>query len=142
MSQINRKILAISRCDTQYRSEKMAPYGLKACHTSYLMRICANPGISQDKLAQMIFINKSNVARQVAFLEESGYVRREPSQADRRVMELYPTEKALELLPAVKQILLDWESYITQDVTEEEVEIVTRVLAKMKDQAARWMEGR
>ena len=142
MSQINRKILAIARCNTQYRSEKMAPFGLKACHTSYLMHICANPGVSQDRLAQLIFINKSNVARQAAFLEEEGYIRREPSQADRRVMELYPTDKALELLPQVREILMDWEQYITEDVTPEEVEILTRVLAKMKDKAALWMEGR
>ena len=142
MSQINRKILAIARCNTQYRSEKMAPFGLKACHTSYLVQICANPGISQDRLAQLIFINKSNVARQAAFLEEEGYIRREPSQADRRVIELYPTDKALELLPQVREILMDWEQYITEDVTPEEVEILTRVLAKMKDKAALWMEGR
>ena len=142
MSQINRKILAIARCDTQYRSEKMAPFGLKSCHTSYLMHICANPGISQDRLAQLVFINKSNVARQVAFLEEEGYLRRESSQSDRRVVELYPTDKALELLPQVQQILTDWERYITKDVTEEEIQTVTRVLAKMKDKAAAWMEGR
>ena len=142
MSQINRKILAIARCDTQYRSEKMASFGLKSCHTSYLMNICANPGISQDQLAQQILINKSNVARQAAFLEEEGYIRRESSPADRRVMELYPTQKAMDILPQIKQILVDWEQYITEDITEEEVEIITRVLAKMKDKAAAWMGDR
>lgn len=142
MSQINRKILAIARCDTQYRTEKMAPFGLKSCHTSYLMQICANPGITQDRLAQLIFINKSNVARQAAFLEEEGYIRREPSQADRRAMELYPTEKALALLPQVKTILTDWERCITEGVTQEEMEIVTRVLSRMKDKAAQWMSDR
>ena len=142
MSQINRKILAIARCDTQYRTEKMAPVGLKSCHTSYLMQICANPGITQDRLAQLIFINKSNVARQAAFLEEEGYIRREPSQADRRAMELYPTEKALALLPQVKTILTDWERCITEGVTQEEMEIVTRVLSRMKDKAAQWMSDR
>ena len=142
MSQINRKILAIARCDTQYRTEKMAPFGLKSCHTSYLIQICANPGITQDRLAQLIFINKSNVARQAAFLEEEGYIRREPSQADRRAMELYPTEKALALLPQIKTILTDWERCITEGVTQEEMEIVTRVLSRMKDKAAEWMSDR
>ena len=120
----------------------MAPFGLKSCHTSYLMQICANPGITQDRLAQLIFINKSNVARQAAFLEEEGYIRREPSQADRRAMELYPTEKALELLPQIKTILTDWERCITEGVTQEEMEIVTRVLSRMKDKAAEWMSDR
>ena len=142
MSQLNWKILAIARCNTQYRSEKMAAFDLKACHTSYLMHVCANPGISQDRLAQLIFINKSNVARQVAVLEEEGYIRREPSQADRRAMELYPTDKALALLPQIQQLLGDWEQLITEDVTQEEMEIATRVLEKMRQKAADWMGDR
>ena len=83
MSQINRKILAIARCNTQYRSEKMAPFGLKACHTSYLLKITSSPGISQDKLAQALFFNKSSVARQAAVLEESGFIIRKPSTSDK-----------------------------------------------------------
>lgn len=140
MSQINRNILSIARCDVQYRSEKVASMGLKSCHTSYLMEICHNPGISQDKLAQAIFINKSNIARQVAVLEEDGFIRRVPSQADRRVMELYPTEKAMALLPQIQEVLLDWERYITEDLTEEELALLTKVLSGMKQRAARWTE--
>ena len=99
MSQIVRDMTEIARCGVQYRSDKLAPLGLKSCHASYLTEICENPGISQDKLARRICINKSNVARQVAALEEDGFVLRKPSEADKRVMELYPTEKTLELKP-------------------------------------------
>ena len=70
MSQIIRDITEIARCGAQYRTEALAPMGLKACHASYLTEICAHPGISQDKLAARICINKSNVARQAAILEE------------------------------------------------------------------------
>lgn len=142
MSQINRDILSISRCDVQYRGDKMAAFGLKSCHASYLMEICENPGISQDQLAQAIFINKSNVARQVAFLEESGYVERRPSQADRRVMELYPMEKALELLPQIREITAAWENHITEDLTAQEIDTIAKLLAKMKARAAQWVEER
>ena len=51
MSQIIRDITEIARCGAQYRTEALAPMGLKACHASYLLEICAHPGISQDKLA-------------------------------------------------------------------------------------------
>ena len=63
MSQIVRDMTEIARCGVQYRSDKLAPLGLKSCHASYLTEICENPGISQDKLARRICINKSNVAR-------------------------------------------------------------------------------
>ena len=142
MSQIIRDMTEISRCGVQYRSDKLTPMGLKSCHSSYLVEICENPGISQDKLARRILINKSNVARQVANLEEDGFIRRVPSEADKRVMELYPTEKTLALLPQLKEILNQWEDCITHDLTEEEIEQITVLLNKMKYRAALYMEDR
>ena len=142
MSQIIRDMLEISRCGVQYRSDNLAEFGLKSIHASYLTEICANPGISQDRLAKLIFINKSNVARQVAVLEEDGFVRRVPSAADKRVMELYPTEKTLEILPRIHEMLLRWENCITHDLSEEEKELLTALLGKMSTRAARYMEDR
>ena len=139
MSKLNFNILAIGRCSTQFRSEKMAAHGLKACHTSYLRSICDHPGISQDKLAQIIYFNKSNVARQCAILEEQGFILRRPSATDKRVLELYPTQKALALMPAIRSILQEWDELLTCDLTPEEADTVNRVLELMKQKAGAWM---
>ena len=140
MSKIIRDITEIARCGAQYRTDALAPMGLKACHASYLMEICAHPGISQDQLAARICINKSNVARQAAILEEDGFIIRKPSPSDKRVMELYPTEKTLELLPKITAITSGWEQCLTKDMTEEEIVLVTRILERMKCKASGWME--
>ena len=108
MSQIIRDITEIARCGAQFRLDQLSPMGLKSCHASYLAQICACPGISQDGLARKIYINKSNVARQAVVLEEEGYIIRRPSEADKRVMELYPTEKAQEVLPKIMEIFTSW----------------------------------
>ena len=142
MTQIIRDMLEISRCGVQYRSDNLTQFGLKSIHASYLTEICANPGISQDRLARIICINKSNVARQVAVLEEDGFVRRVPSEADKRVMELYPTEKTLTLLPQISDILMRWENCITQDLSEEEKEGLSILLRKMTQRASRYMEDK
>ena len=142
MTQIIRDMLEISRCGVQYRSDNLTQFGLKSIHASYLTEICANPGISQDRLARISCINKSNVARQVAVLEEDGFVRRVPSEADQRVMELYPTEKTLTLLPQISDILMRWENCITQDLSEEEKEGLSILLRKMTQRASRYMEDR
>ena len=142
MTHLNYYIQAIYRCGAQFRGEKMTPYGLKPFHTSYIRHICRNPGISQEGLAQRIFVNKSNVARQVSFLEEKGYIRREPSPDDKRIMQLYPTEQALALFDPIGDILKEWDGILTQDLTEEEIETVSRVLIKMKHRAAQWVEGK
>lgn len=142
MSQIIRDITEISRCGVQYRTDRLAPLGLKACHASYLTEICRCPGISQDKLARLICINKSNVARQVAVLEEDGFITRVPSAADKRVMELYPTEKSLALLPEISRILKCWEGCITSTLTGEEIDQLSALLSKVKARATEYMEDR
>ena len=141
MSQIIRDITEIARCTTQYRTETLAPMGLKACHASYLTEICATPGISQDKLASRICINKSNVARQAAILEEDGFIIRTPSATDKRIMQLFPTQKTLDLLPQISKILVNLELYLTADLTEEEKELLESLLSRMLAKAADWMEN-
>ena len=142
MSQIIRDITEITRCGAQYRADQLEPLDLKGCHASYLTEICANPGISQDKLAKSICINKSNVARQAAILEEKGFLTRVPSTTDKRIMELHPTQTTLDLLPQIAGILKCWEICITGDLTHEEKEQLATLLAKMKTRAGNYMDGR
>ena len=141
MTQLIRDITEITRAGAEYKTAALAPYGLKGCHASYLAEICANPGISQDRLAQRICINKSNVARQAAILEEEGFITRKPSQADKRVMELYPTEKTLTLMPEITEIINKWEDFLLADLSEAEVAQVHSVLQRMRDKASGWMEA-
>lgn len=140
MAQLTRDIIEIARCGTQYRADHLAPMGLKSCHASYLAEICKHPGISQDQLAKRICINKSNIARQVVSLAEDGFVERRSCEADKRVMRLYPTQKTLDLLPRIQEILSGWSGYLTQDLNEEEKEMLDRLLSKMKARAAAYME--
>ena len=130
----------IVRCGMQYRNEKLAPFGLKSSHASYLLEICRSPGISQDTLAKRICFNKSNIARQIAVLEEGGFVRRKPGAEDKRVMELYPTEKTLEMMPQIRQVLRSWRSYLMEGLSEEEIAVLDKALTSMRSRAGDWME--
>ena len=140
MSQIIRDITEITRCGVQYRTDSFAPMGLKACHGSYLQEICARPGISQEQLAASICINKSNVARQAAALEEGGFIERRPCGQDKRVMRLYPTEKTLALLPEIDRIMASWQDMLTQDLSDGEQVLLSNMLLRMKDRASAYME--
>ena len=139
MSQLVKDITEVTRCGAQYRTDRLAPMGLKGCHASYLEEICADPGISQDKLAQRICINKSNVARQAAALEEDGFITRTPSPSDKRVLQLHPTQKAQDLMPQLREIVEQWDQQIMAGLTENEVQTVAAILQKMKENAARWV---
>lgn len=140
MPQIMKDITEITRISVQYRTDSFAPMGLKACHGSYLQEICAHPGISQEQLAASICINKSNVARQAAALEEGGFIKRCCCDKDKRIMRLYPTEKTLELLPEIDRIMSSWQDMLTQDLSEAEQELLAGMLQKMKSRASGYLE--
>lgn len=140
MPYIMKTMNEIVRCGMQYRNDRLAPFGLKSSHASYLLEICRNPGISQDNLAKRICFNKSNIARQIAVLEEDGFVLRKASAEDKRVMELYPTEKTLELMPQIRQVLGDWRGYLMEGLTEEEIRVLDKALESMRAKAGQWVE--
>ncbi len=138
MHQITLDISELARSGIQYRNDRMLPHGLKSCHAMNLSQICARPGISQDALTRLRHADKSSIARQVATLEEDGFITRVSCQDDKRVMKLYPTEKALQILPQIREALEYWETLLTQDFSEEEIRILTELLSRMKARAATW----
>ena len=140
MPQIMKDITEITRISVQYRTDSFAPMGLKACHGSYLQEICARPGISQEQLAESICINKSNVARQAAALEEGGFIKRCCCDKDKRIMRLYPTEKTLALLPQINEIMDSWQAQLTQDLSKDEQALLEIMLLKMRRRASGYME--
>lgn len=135
MPSISRYINVISRCGNMYRNERLKDTDLGTAHHTYLFTICRNPGISQERLARMIYINKSNVTRNLAVLEKNGYIERRPSEQDKRVMLVYPTQKAEDTLPKLRQIMRDWNDLVAADLTEDELEQLRDILSRIAARA-------
>ena len=76
-----RNINTISRCAALYRDAHLADCGLSGWQAPYIPEICAAPGITQDQLALRLHVNRSNVTRQLAMLEENGFVLRRRSES-------------------------------------------------------------
>ena len=68
-------------------------------------------------------------------------MKRTPSTQDKRIMQLYPTQKTLDLLPQISPILSQWEACLTEDISEEEKALLEKLLSRMKDKASYWMEN-
>jgi hypothetical protein len=142
MPTIMRQINLISRCEGLYRTDRLRGAELGACHHSYVLVICRNPGISQEELARHICINKSGVTRHLAYLEEHGYVSRIHSEADKRVTLVYPTDKMRQVLPDVKRIVEEWNEYLTAGLTEAELAQFRALLERLALRAKKYSDDR
>ena len=138
MPSLMRYINIVSRCATIWRTDKLEGTELGDQHYSYILVVCRRPGISQDAISRRLFINKSNVTRSLAYLEEHGFVTRERDSEDRRQTLVYPTEKAFDILPQVREIIRGWNSYITEGFTEEEMEMYLAMTERIAARAAEY----
>lgn len=103
-----------------YLNKRLASYGLSGSQYFFILNICRQPGLTQDKLPDIIHINKSNVTRALAHLEKRGFIRREVNPQDKRTAAVFPTQKALDVYPYVLEIIRGWDASVTSPLTEEE----------------------
>ena len=134
MPKVMKSLNTIHRCQSLYRTEKLSA-DLCAGHHAFIFTIRRLPGRSQEELARDLYLNKSTVARTCGQLEERGYVYREPNTCDKRQTLVYPTDKALAILPKIREISVDWNKIISSGVSESEMEIFNSVLKRMEANA-------
>lgn len=141
MSAILRQINIISRCAGQFRADKLQSEEIAPCHHSYALAICGSPGITAEELAKRLCVNKSSVARNLSYLEERGYIKREQSKDDKRLALCYPTEKLKNILPDIIRIIEEWNSFITEELSPEESRQFEDILGRIANKARSYVSG-
>ncbi|GAK40538.1 MarR family transcriptional regulator [Paenibacillus sp. TCA20] len=76
MTEILREIGMIARALDSISNIEFKEYDLTKGQYLYLVRICEKPGIIQEKLAEMIKVDRTTAARAVKKLEMSGFIKK------------------------------------------------------------------
>lgn len=128
MINVSRYINFLERCSLQYRSKEFKDLGFSGNHHMFIFYISRNPGCNQDSLVKKLHINKSNIARSVKDLIDDGFIYREIDEVDKRAYKLYPSEKALEILPEIRKRILRFNIEVTKGLTESELQLLDKML--------------
>ena len=123
----------LHRQSDMFLSRRLSNLGLNATQFAYLMCLSENPGSSQEQLSSLMRIDKGSVSKSVHQLVDLGYITHTISETDKRQYKLYLSEKTTELLPQFQEIVMEYENYITRDLTPIEAEILRSLLAKLTD---------
>ncbi|MBQ8357283.1 MAG: MarR family transcriptional regulator [Clostridia bacterium] len=135
MPSLNRSLNVIGRCGTLFRARRLEGTGVDPFNYFYLFRICREPGLSQDELSRALYVNKSSVTRHLSRLEEAGLLTRTPDPKDRRALLVHPTQKAMELLPLLREVGNDWQAALTDGFSPEETAQFESLLARAMENA-------
>ena len=142
MPKFTRNFNILARCSAFYRGRAFEELGITANQYAFILRVCAEPGITQDALAKHLFINKSNATRQLTALENSGFIERRQSEDDRRVLLIYPTQKAIDVRPAILEKLVEWNDYLLEGFNEDELQQLDDMMEKILEKAKTYVLDR
>lgn len=103
MKDILREIGMIARALDSISNIEFKEHDLTKGQYLYLVRICENPGIIQEKLAEMIKVDRTTAARAIKKLEMKGFIERRDDEYNKKIKKLFPTEKGNEVFPFIKR---------------------------------------
>ncbi len=111
--------------------------GINSSHHMFIIKICENEGIAQDRLPGIAHIDKSNVTRALRYLEKHGFITRRPKDGDRRAAVLFPTDKGRAAYDGVIAIENAWVETITAGLAEDEKQRLLRDMRRVAETAVR-----
>ncbi len=103
MKEILREIGMIARSLDSISNIEFKEYDLTKGQYLYLVRICENPGIIQEKLAEMIKVDRTSAARAIQKLEMNGFIEKKEDLHNKKIKKLFPTEKGKHVYPFIRR---------------------------------------
>lgn len=103
MENILREIGAIERCFESIANIEFKQYGVSKNQYIYLVRICENPGIIQEKILYLLKVDRSTASRAIEKLRQEGFIYKEKNPDNKKNLALYPTEKGEAMYKILKR---------------------------------------
>lgn len=132
MKEILREIGMIARALDSISNIEFKEYDLTKGQYLYLVRICENPGIIQEKLAEMIKVDRTTAARAIKKLELNGFIEKKDDPHNKKIKKLFPTEKGQQIYPFIKREN-DYSNQVAlQGFSDDEVETIFNLLQRVR----------
>ena len=123
------------RCNQKYFDKLLSTYEIGYTHMLLLTEIYEEEGISMNELAVRGVFDKGTITKSIQRLEQLGYVAIQNSESDKRSKLLYTTDKTQELMPKLYQLRSEWNSYLSTELTSDELDAYNVAQAKLINKA-------
>ena len=132
MKEILREIGMIARALDSISNVEFKEYDLTKGQYLYLVRICENPGIIQEKLAELIKVDRTSAARSIKKLEINGFIEKREDKYNRKIKKLFSTEKGERVYPFIIRENEHSESVALKGFSDNEAEILLSLLQRAR----------
>ncbi|MNH85712.1 Transcriptional regulator HosA [compost metagenome] len=133
MKEILREIGVIARALDSISNIEFKEYDLTKGQYLYLVRICENPGIIQEKLAEMIKVDRTTAARAIQKLEVNGFIEKKEDTHNQKIKKLFPTEKGENVYPFIKKENDYSNAVALEGFSQKEAETIFNLLQRVRN---------
>ncbi|GAA0180364.1 hypothetical protein SH2C18_30710 [Clostridium sediminicola] len=130
---VGKYIDIISRYLFYYIQKQIEPYNLHKHQYKILIELYQHEDLCQEDLVSLLKLSKADIAKSVKKLVSLGYIRKEKDKVDKRIHHLYLTKKSLSIKKEIISILEETSSILSNNISEEEIEIATKVMSQMAE---------
>lgn len=132
MKEILREIGMIARALDSISNIEFKEFALTKGQYLYLVRIYENPGIIQEKLAEMIKVDRTTAARAIKKLEINGFIEKKEDAHNKKNKKLFLTEKGENVYSFIKREN-DYSNIMAlEGFSEKEVDTVFNFLQRIR----------
>ena len=130
-------IAILHRYRKNYVNRQLESYGLSGEQFIILLALSHHDGASQEEISGVLKIDKTTTAKAIKRLEGSNYICRTKNSSDARAYHVFLTQKALTIIPLIRQTVKNWEQEVTFGFSKEEYRAMEAALQRMAENACR-----
>ncbi|GEP20347.1 MarR family winged helix-turn-helix transcriptional regulator [Pediococcus argentinicus] len=131
MINLLRQLGLISRISLNEANTKFKEIGLNNNQFQYLMRICEQPGLFLDELANEMKVDRTTNFRAVNNLIKRGYVEKRADSSNRKVRRLFPTDLGIKVYPELHECESNIAERAMSDLSDGERLVLQELLVKI-----------
>lgn len=132
MKEILREVGMIARALDSLSNIEFKELDLTKGQYLYLVRIYENPGIIQEKLSEMIKVDRTTAARAIQKLENQGFIEKKDDETNKKIKRLITTEKGKQVYSFLKREADHTDLVALAGFVEEEKETLFHLLQRVR----------
>ena len=112
-------------------TQRIKQFDISPEQWSLVFRTVHSKGLTQKELSDSTYKDQANITRSIDRLEKKSLLKRVPNHNDRRIINIFPTEDAINLVDTIIPISSEFNSFLTKDFSEEEKQQLIKLLNKV-----------
>ena len=114
---------------------RLSEFNVTSSQASVLNTLFSSDGISLSDIGKSVHLDKPAITGLADRMEKDGLVERRRTSSDRRIIQLFLTEKGRNLYNTIETIIIEVDQQLVKGIVTQEIETLHEMLQGIWDQA-------